>query len=215
MIERLRRLNPDIDIYSVRDEEFKSYGKVLELDASELVDACGKIQLPEAGTEYALSVDCLEKLEGSERIREVTAGGCEVQIGICMGYNRFMNALEFHKSAEVNIAAAPLVLLLGLVYEMDGKEFLSEKVKAFYLEKGDVVEVYGTTLHFCPCQVSDDGFRCVVALPKGTNAPLDKSAEDRLLFKKNKWLICHDENESLIQKGVYPGIHGKNFEIKY
>lgn len=215
MIEKLRKLNPDIDIYSVRDEEFKRYGRVLDVDTSEIVNECEKIQMPDEGTEYILSVDALEKLECSEKIHELTAGGCEAQIGICMGHNSLMNALEFHKSSEINIAAEPLVLLLGLEYEMDGKEFASDKVKAFYLEKGDIVEVYGTTLHFCPCQVTDNGFKCVVGLPKDTNAPLDKSSQDKLLFKKNKWLICHDENEALIQRGVYPGIHGKNFEIKY
>lgn len=215
MIERLKKLNPDIDIYSVRDEEFKRYGRVLDMDTSEIVNECENIQMPNEGTEYILSVDALEKLECSEKIRELTAGGCGAQIGICMGHNSFMNALEFHKSSEINIVAKPLVLLLGLEYEMHEKEFASGNIRAFYLEKGDIVEVYGTTLHFCPCQVTDDGFKCVVALPKGTNDALDKVSDDKLLFKKNKWIICHDENEALIQKGVYPGIHGKNFEIKY
>ncbi len=215
MIERLRNLNPDIDVYSIKDEAFKQYGRVLDICTTEIVNECGKIQMPETGTEYMLSVNSLEKLECSETIRELAAGGCEAQIGICMGHNSFMNALEFHKSSEINIAATPLVLLLGLEYEMEKTEYNSYKLKAFYLEKGDIAEVYGTTLHFCPCQVSDDGFKCVVALPKGTNAPLDNASEDKLLFKKNKWLLCHDENESLIQRGAHPGIHGKNFEIRY
>ena len=85
----------------------------------------------------------------------------------------------------------------------------------FYLEKGDAVELYSSTLHFCPCHVSDNGFSSVAALPKGTNTPLDEPSDDKLLFKKNKWIICHDKNQSLIEKGVYPGIHGINYEIKY
>ena len=88
-------------------------------------------------------------------------------------------------------------------------------MKGFFLEKGDIAEVYATSLHFCPCQVSDNGFSCVVGLPKGTNDILDKPSTDKLLFKKNKWLICHDENTALIEKGVYPGIHGVNYEVKY
>ena len=36
-----------------------------------------------------------------------------------------------------------------------------------------------------------------------------------MLFAKNKWLICHDKNDALIKRGVYLGIHGKNYEIKY
>ena len=98
---------------------------------------------------------------------------------------------------------------------MDNDEYDSSKVKVFYLEKGDAVEIYSTTLHFCPCQVSDGGFSCVVVLAKDTNTLLDKPTDDKLLFKKNKWIICHDKNEELIERRVYPGIHGENYEIKY
>lgn len=78
-----------------------------------------------------------------------------------------------------------------------------------------MVEVYATSLHFCPCQVSDEGFGCVVALPKGTNVPLEEAAEDPLLFRKNKWIIAHAENEGLIQRGVIPGIIGPDYKIEY
>ena len=97
---------------------------------------------------------------------------------------------------------------------MDNK-ISSSKFKAFYLPEGTVIEVYATTLHFCPCQVSDDGFGCVVALPEGTNIPLENKTEDPVLFRKNKWLLCHEENKALVEKGVVPGISGINFEIKY
>lgn len=215
IINRLRGLNPYIEIYDVRDGAFKKYGRVLDLDTCEFVAECAKIPLPGSGTEYDMSLERLERLGSAEEIRMLTVGGCDAQIGICMGHNSYMNGLEFHKSSEINIAATPLVLLLGLEYEMEENEFSADKVKAFYLEKGDIVEVYATSLHFCPCQVSDDGFKCVVALPEGTNAPIENCVNDKLLFRKNKWLICHDGNKALIEKGVYPGIHGKNYQIKY
>ena len=215
MLDKLKKLNPDIEIFSIRDEKFKKYGNVLQLETDEIVKACEKLTLPESGTEYVASVDSLEKLNMSENLREIMFGGCEAQIGITHGYNSFMNGLEYHRSSEVNIAATPLVLILGLQYEMDGNEYDSSKVKAFYLEKGDAVEVYATSLHFCPCQVSDKGFSCVVVLPKDTNTLLEKPAYDKLLFKKNKWIICHDKNDALIERSVYPGIHGVNHEIKY
>ena len=215
MIETLRILNPDIPFYSVRDAEFKKYGRVLDFDASEIMSECKKIDMPSEGSKYELSVESLEKLSSSAKLKEAVCGGCDAQIGLCWGYSNMMNALEFHKSSEINIAVTPLVLLLGLQYEMEGSEYSSDKIKAFYLEEGDVVEVFATSMHFCPCQTSDNGFMAVVGLPKDTNALLDKPSEDRLLFKKNKWLICHDKNEGLIEKGVYPGIHGTNYEIKY
>lgn len=215
MIEKLRKLNPELEIYSVRDAEFKKYGKRLNINTEEIVDACFELKFPEDKTEYIASVETLEKLNMSDRLRMEMFGGCPAQIGITHGYNRFMNGLEYHKCSEINVAATPLCLILGLQYEMEDCEYDSSKVKAFYLEKGDAVEVYSTSLHFCPCQVSDNGFSCVVVLAKYTNTLLDNSAEDQLLFKKNKWIICHDKNQELIERGVYPGIHGVNYEIKY
>lgn len=78
-----------------------------------------------------------------------------------------------------------------------------------------MVEIFATSLHFCPCEVDKNGFGCVVALPKGTNIPLEEKAENPLLFRKNKWLIAHEENEGLIGRGAVPGITGPNYEIKY
>ena len=215
MINKLRKLNPELKFFSVHDEEFKKYGRVYDIDTGEIVEVCKNISLPETGSSYQLSVDELENLESSAMLKEVAFGGCETQIGLCMGYNTQMNAMEFHKSSEINIAVTPLVVLLGLSYEMEGNKYDSSKVKAFYLERGTMIEIFGTTMHFCPCQVSDGGFSNVVVLPKDTNALLDKPSKDELLFKKNKWLICHEENNNLIEKGVFPGIYGENYKIQY
>lgn len=215
MLGKLKKLNPEIKIHSIRDDEFKKYGNVLNINTDEIVKACKELSYPTQGSEYMASVDSLENLNMSEELRDIMFGGCPAQIGITHGYNSFMNGLEYHRCSEVNIAATPLVLILGLQYEMDGTEYDSSKVKAFFLEEGDAVEVYATSLHFCPCQVSEDGFSCVVVLPKDTNTLLDKPSSDKLLFKKNKWIICHDKNQSLIDRGVYPGLHGENYEIKY
>lgn len=215
MLEKLRELNPELEIYRIRDKEFGKYGSVLEIDTEEIVEACKKLKYPESGSEYIASVEMLEKLGVSEELCVATVGGCPAQIGVTHGYNSLMNGLEYHKCSEVNVAATPLCLILGLRQEMEGTEYDSAKVKVFYLEKGDAVEVYSTSLHFCPCQITDQGFSCVTVLPRDTNTLLDKPVDDRLLFKKNKWLICHDENKELIGRGAYPGIHGENYRIRY
>ncbi|MBQ2285453.1 MAG: DUF4867 family protein [Clostridia bacterium] len=215
MLEKLRKLNPDIKLYSIHDDEFKKYGVVIDTNASEIVKACDKLGIPESGTMYIPSVEELENAKGAEEIGLKLFGGLPAQVGICYGHSNFLNGLEYHNSSEINVAATPLVLILGLRYEMDGLEYNSENVKAFYLEKGDVVEVFATTMHFCPCQVEDGGFSCVVVLPKGTNTDLKEKTDDKLLFRNNKWIICHDKNDALTDRGVYPGIHGVNYEIKY
>lgn len=215
MLNKLKELNSDIKIYSIHDDEFKKYGKVLDFNADEFVKTCKEMKLPESGSYYQASVEKLEKLTTANKLCEMLFGGCETQIGICHGYNDTMNALEYHKSAEINIAVTPLVLILGLSYEMQNNEYDSSKAVAFYLEEGETVEVYGTSLHYCPCQVSDSGFSSVVVLPKNTNTPLERQTTDRLLFMKNKWLICHNGCQSLINDGVYQGIYGMNYMIKY
>ena len=117
------------------------------------------------------------------------------------------------------MAVTPLVLMLGDMRDMNGYDYDSGRVEAFLLEEGDTVEVYATSLHYCPCQVSDAGFISVVGLPRGTNTDLTKKpaseGEDRLLFAANKWIICHEDCRELTGQGVYPGIHGLNYELKY
>ena len=75
--------------------------------------------------------------------------------------------------------------------------------------------MFSTTLHYCPCQTSDNGFSIVVLLPKGTNTPLEEVIDDKLVVMKNKWLICHKDSKSDVEKGVYPGIYGVNHKINY
>lgn len=137
------------------------------------------------------------------------------QIGYCHGHNSLLNAAEWHMSSEINIAVTPLVLILGHIWDIENGKTDSSKFKAFYMPAGTVAEVYSTTLHFCPCEVEKDGFGCVVGLPLGTNTPLETETSDPLLFRKNKWLIAHNDNKALISRGVLPGISGENFKINY
>ena len=44
---------------------------------------------------------------------------------------------------------------------------------------------------------------------------LTQKVENPLLFCKNKWLLAHEDNKALIERGVSAGITGENFEIKY
>ena len=63
--------------------------------------------------------------------------------------------------------------------------------------------------------MQEEGFGCVVGLPEGTNVPLENEYEDKLMFRKNKWILSHVDNEALIARGVIPGVTGTNFEIKW
>ena len=216
MLDNLKLKNPDIKLYSVNSEEFKTFGRVITgLDTSEIIKAAEKISRPALGSAYTPSEESFEKLSTSKEIENKFFGTLPSQIGYCHGHNSLLNAAEWHMSSEINIAVTPLVLILGHIWDIENGKTDSSKFKAFYLPAGTVAEVYSTTLHFCPCEVEKGGFGCIVGLPLGTNTPLETETSDPLLFRKNKWLIAHNDNKALISRGVLPGISGENFKINY
>lgn len=216
MLERLKKLNQNIKLYSVKDDEFLSYGKIINtFDATPIIDVAATLENPQSGSMYVPSEVKFETLPTSIDLKKCTFGELPAQVGYCWGYNSFLNAAEWHTSSEINIAITPIVLLLAHTYEIKNGTIDSSEFRAFYVPQGTVIEVFATSLHFCPCQVEETGFGCVVVLPEGTNTPLDKKTDNPLLFRKNKWLIAHNDNNALIGRGVVPGISGENYEIKY
>ena len=216
MFERLKELNKGINFYNVTDKEFSSFGRVITgLDVSEITAAAKNIKYPEDGSCYIPSVEAFETLKIASEIKDEYFGTLPAQIGYCFGHNNFMNATEWHYSSEINIAITPIVLILGHVWDVESNTIDSSKFKAFYLPAGTVVEVFATSLHYCPCEVMKEGFGCVVGLPLDTNTELTESVKNPLIFARNKWLIAHNDNKTLIDEGAVAGITGENFEIKY
>lgn len=200
-------------LYSIRDKEFKIYGTPIDIDSDEIIEIAKKIEMPEEGTIYNASREEFERLEIMKILQNEYYGEMPVQIGYCWGHSDSLNALEWHKSSEINIAVTDMILFLGHISEIENNRYNSENVKAFLLKKGEAVEIYSTTLHFCPCATSKEGFGLIVVLPKGTNTDLEIVHKDKMLFRKNKWIIAHEENTALINRGVVPGIYGINFKV--
>ncbi len=216
MLEVLKQKNPAIEVYSVFDEAFKSYGQVIEgLDVSEIIKVAEEIALPENGSAYVPTEPRFEELAIAQTIRKELFGTLPTQVGYCWGHNTDMDATEWHTATEINIAVTDVVLILGHRWEVQNDTIDSSVFKAFYAPKGTVLECYATTLHYCPCQASDDGFGWVVALPKDTNTDLEEAVADKRIFAKNKWLYAHNENNALIAQGAVPGITGVNHTIQY
>lgn len=216
MLEKLKKLNPTVKFFDIYSKEFAEYGRVIDnYDISEVIACAEKIDFPSESSVYLPSVEQFEKLESAQNLMDEVFGTIPTQIGYCYGYNGMLNAAEWHSSSEINVAVTPLVLILGKRTDICEGRLNSADMKAFYVPKGAAIEVYATTLHFCPCQVSDDGFGCIVGLPLGTNTPLEKELANKLIFRKNKWIIAHDDNKSLIERGVVSGIYGENYKINY
>ena len=154
----------------------------------------------------------LEALPVMKELAEITYGELPIQIGYCNGHNCMLNALEYHRSSEVNVAATDAVLMLGSQQDIT-KDFTydTSKVEAFLVPVGVAVEVYATTLHYAPCGVDGAGFKVAIVLPKGTNLDLDREhngGEDGHLTAKNKWLLGHPEGG--LPEGSPMGLVGKN-----
>ncbi|PJI07163.1 MULTISPECIES: DUF4867 family protein [Clostridium] len=205
-------------IKNVTDKEFKKYGQILKnYDCKEIIEKMKNTPLPD-DVIYEPSIKELEDLDFAKEIERREYGELPIQIGYCNGNNYLLNAVEYHCSSEINIAVTDMILLLGSEQDIeDDYSYDTSKIEAFKIPAGTIIEVYATTLHYAPCNAREDGFKCVVVLPKNTNLPLEnkiqKGREDALLFAKNKWLIGHKETD-LGEQGAFIGLKGKNISIK-
>lgn len=202
-------------IQQVTDPAFRKYGKVVtEVSFEGILKEMEKTPLPD-DVVYVPSVKEMEVLPEAEEVCKKCFGGLPIQIGYCNGNNKKLNALEYHRSSEIDIAATDLVLLLGCQQDIEKGDFYDiSKVEAFFVPAGTGVELYATTLHYAPCNAAEGGFRCVVVLPKGTNEELTfapaKEGENRLLTAANKWLIAHEEAGI---EGAFCGLRGENVTL--
>lgn len=211
-------------VKQVTDTSFRKYGKILTgIDFSEIYNVLEGMDYPE-DIEYAASFGPLEEPEFRQKLSNTLYGELSVEIGYCSGHNKMLNALEYHRSSEANVAVTDIILLLG--HQSDITEdftYDTAQLEAFFVPAGTAVELYATTLHYVPIgtKENDYAFKMGVVLPFGTNFPLgvtlgaeaekEKLPEEKLLFAKNKWLIAHEEGG---EEGAFIGLTGKNISVE-
>ena len=204
-----------MEIKKVTDRSFRKYGRVLEgYDFTELIKAMEQAPLPD-GVIYEPSVDYLEALPIAQEFKTRAYGELDVQIGFCNGHNKKLNAAEYHRSSELNIACTDAVLIIGSQTDVEeDNTYDTSKMEAFLVPAGTGIMLYATTLHYAPCNAGENGFKVVVVLPKGTNYPLAQAhgdGEDKLITATNKWLIGHAEGG--LDEGVFIGLKGENLYV--
>ena len=183
-------------IQKVTDPAFRKYGQVLEgYDFTGLIKEMKHTPVPE-DVIYVPSVEELEALDIMKDLQNKGYGGLPIQIGYCNGHNKKLNAVEYHRNSEINVAVTDLVLLIGHQQDIEPDHtYDTSKIEAFLVPAGTGIEVYATTLHYAPCHVNEGGFQCVVVLPKGTNTDLtfqtEKTGEDSLMTAKNKCCLLY------------------------
>jgi hypothetical protein len=215
-LEQMRLRNPNIQIMTTADAEFRRYGRCwTEFDLPEIRSLSVKIlPIRPDGVAYVPSIPELESLSTEEEvIRQSVFGDMPIQIGYCSGQNLRMDGMEFHQGSELIVALTDAVLLLGTfdtLHEKDGGFTMdSGEVQAFFMECGEKVELYGGIMHYAPVQVDAKGFLTLIILLRNTNtalsAKVSNAPSDKLLMARNKWLITHPD------AGYgYQGMTGKN-----
>ena len=205
-------------LYSVMDPEFKNYGRVVEgAEVSDILKVLDEqTPLPE-GVIYVPDFEPITSLDQAKRLSLTMFGGVPAQFGFCNGHNTKLNCLEYHRCSEFNLGTEDFILLIAMQQEIEDGFLDTEKVKAFCVPAGVLVEVYATTLHYAPCSAHPEkGFKVLVVLSKGTNEARPDFEnifeEDKYLTAANKWLLAHEES-SEAQGGAVVGLKGINIDI--
>ena len=220
ILEQLRKKNPGLPLFDVRDPEFARYGRVLPLSAEETEDLARRLDqvpIPGEGNVYLPSEEGLEGAISLPSFRRRAFGLMPVQAGFCNGQGHCLNAMEYHRCSEVNFSTTGLVLLLALPETLHDGAMDSADVVGFYLPPMTAVEVLPMVLHFAPCKITEAGFNCLVILEKDTNTPIDgvdtsAPGEEKLLWMRNKWLTCHPDSPQAAN-GAFVGISGENIVL--
>lgn len=206
-----------MEIKKITDPAFRKYGRVVQgIDLNGLVEAIKKeTPLPE-GVAYEPSVPVLESTQTAKELQRKTYGELPIQVGYCNGHNYKLNAVEYHRNSEINVAATDAVLIVGMQQDVtDDFKYDTARMEAFLLPAGTAAELYATTLHYAPCSAGEDGFKVGIVLPAGTNYPLKEKHEgweDSIITAQNKWLIGHEEGG--LDEGAHIGLIGKNLDIR-
>lgn len=211
-----------IKIESVLDESFRPYGRVWDVPQAYLDELSMALEdgtpMPEARS-YAASDPALEGMTCAPALRALFFGGRPAQLGWCNGHNTKLNCLEYHRASEFNFGSRDFILLLAREEQIVDGKLDTSLVRAFRVPAGTLIEVFGSTLHYAPCQANlDEGYKVLVALPEGTNGPKPELPEGfvvgdaDMLWAADKWLIVHEESGKG-ELGAWVGLEGENIDI--
>lgn len=216
MYETIRKMNLEYHLYQITDAEFTQYAQIVTtINTSSAAKKLNTRPIPKQGNVYVASDEALEQLAIAHTIQKDVFGGLPVQVGYCNGHTDRMNCLEWHQTPELNWFTEDVVLFLGDVREIHNNQYATANTKAFFVPAGTMIVLYGTTLHYAPCQTSLRGYRCLVALLKGVNSSLSTAAtgQKQVLLATDKWLIAHSESDEA-KNGAFVGLSGNNYQVK-
>ncbi len=216
-IKKLREKN-SMPIYSVHDNEFNDYGKIIDFDFTEIHKYLeSETEIPEFNNIYVACDNRLEKAAAVEYFKWQSFGGADIQAGYCNGNSHMLGMLEWHNCPEINYAVTDMAIMLAGKDQIKQGKIDSSEVKVFFIPKGTGIVLSSGVMHSAPCAVETGGFRCLVVLSEGTNMPISRETIEKFkpLKMKNKWMLCHKDRKDLIESGAVEGIEGENIILHY
>ncbi|MGN1281927.1 MAG: xylulokinase [Succinivibrio sp.] len=207
------------DYKEVTDIEFERYGKVVEdIPTDSIIELLEQTPMTE-GTDYKPSVELLERPDLKKILEEQVFGGLKIQVGYCNGHNRDLNALEYHRNSELNIAANDALLMVAPMTAVHDGIIDTNDVEIFRVRRGQAVLFYETTLHYAPCVAdNEEHFRMAVVLPKDTNTDRPEDVyrlnESGYLTHNNKWLFAHKDSPEGRAKVSTGRLIGTNLSLR-
>lgn len=153
-------------IQKVTDPAFRKYGQVLEgYDFTSLIKEMKHTPVPE-DVIYVPSVEELEALDVMKKLQNKGYGGLPIQIGYCNGHNKKLNAVEYHRNSEINVAVTDLVLLIGHQQDIEPDHtYDTSKIEAFLVPAGTRNRSLRNYTSLCtmPCERGRFPVRCCTA----------------------------------------------------
>ncbi|EBP4526821.1 DUF4867 domain-containing protein [Salmonella enterica subsp. enterica serovar Westminster] len=179
---------------SIHSDEFKAYGKVI---STKNIDSLLKylkdeVTLPHDRIEYVRSDECLSHCAAVSDIQRQIYGDMPVQAGYVCGVNTTQDGFEYHQGSEVIIAASDFFLFLGKREFMQDDAFNGELARPFFVPAKSAIELYSTTLHYCPISINTQPFSAAIILLDGTNEYIPDENKPAMLSKRNTWFIAHE-----------------------
>ena len=156
-------------IYSVYDPEFKPYGQIVEGLANtiqEILLVRRRLPRGRCGIRAGIQTSAGAVRHGGDQralLRRDARGA-----GLVNGHNTTPELSGIPPTANSIWVRRISVLLLARQEEIEDGVLDTEKVKAFRVPAGVLVEVYATTLHYAPCHLTKLGASAMVACPWGT-----------------------------------------------
>lgn len=217
-LEEFRAANPDLEILPVTDSSFADFGVIYNYPLAEIEDVMNHVAMPESGSTYLQSIPELEKTEAIQAIGRDVFAGMPIDAGATIGHTDDFSAFEYHQCSELNIMLDDVVMVFAKRQTLDKQGTIDPRRdgKIYYVPKGTIVELYNTTLHYAPIEVTKSGYKVIVVVLHGTNLPLPagfKSGNPRVV-KQGKFQVVHPVRQDKIAQGYQVALTGELIETK-